>query len=337
MADKTADEIYGEYLGKIDDIWKEGKEDLQKLMKGKQVKKALGLAAGKAISSTEAGKMSKQQLRGIMADIGSGIKDLGKETVHHVEQLGWTAEQLAGMVERVGWQQRIVDDVTASVSDRLSHIFDVQYGSIADYDKHMDRLWGFEKEKVLDAFRDEIREQADKLIDEKISIAAWQETMKETIDKHHVSIFETARKEYGGEGDLSKEQLSWLHKEIAEEKKYLKGFRQDIDAGDLVNTSPDAIRARADLYAGKGNTLYQAGKNAAFEGQEVLIYWTLGIPMTDHCHDCPELADGSPYTPETLPTFPGSGDTACLTSCCCSLTYEFKNDDGESEFEGEIL
>lgn len=337
MADKTADEIYDEYLDKIDGVWKSGKKDLQKLMKGGQVKKALGLAAGKAISSTEAGKLSKQQLKGIMAEIGGGIKELGKDTVHHVEQLGWTAEQLAGMVERVGWQQNIVDDVTASVGDRLSHIFDVQYGSVEDYTKHMDRLWGFEKDKVLGAFKDEIQAHAEQLIDGKIDVAAWEGLMGDTIRNHHESIFETARLEYGGKDDLTKEQLSWLHKEIAEEQKYLSGFRSDIEAGDLVNVSPDAIRARADLYTGKGNNLYQTGKNAAFAGQEVLIWWELGIPMTDHCFSCPELAAGSPYTPETLPTFPGAGDTECLTNCYCSLTYEFKNEDGDSEFEGEIL
>lgn len=336
MADKTADDVYDEYLGKIDGVWKEGKEDLQKLMKGKQVKKALGLAAGKAISSAEAGKLSRQQLKGIMAGIGDGIKELGKETVYHVEQLGWTAEQLAGMVERVGWQQNIVDNVTDTVEARLNHIFDVQYGSLADYEKHMDRLWGTQKKEVLGVFRDEIGAHVKDLVAGRTSIDQWADGMAQSIQDNHSSIFEAAKAEYGG-GELSKEQLSWLHKEIAEEQKYLEGFRADIEAGGLVDTSPEAIRARADLYAGKGNTMYQAGKNAAFEGQDVLIWWELGIPMTDHCQDCPDLAAGSPYTAETLPTFPGAGDTDCLSSCYCVLTYEYKNADGDSEFEGEIL
>ena len=49
----------------------------------------------------------------------------------------------------------------------------------------------------------------------------------------------------------------------------------------------------------------------------MLIYWTLH--PAEHCVNCLELAAGSPYTKETLPTFPKRGDTQCLTNCKCTL------------------
>ena len=49
------------------------------------------------------------------------------------------------------------------------------------------------------------------------------------------------------------------------------------------------------------------------------IFWKLG--SCDHCVDCPAIAASGPYTRHTLPTYPGQGQTACRTNCCCFLTF----------------
>jgi len=326
------------YIDKVDKVWRDSKKELQAMMRGKQSKAALGLLASKTITADEAANLSRQQLKTIMVSVKDGISELSAETVKHAEILGWEAQQLAGLVERVGWQKKLADDVTKSVYDRLSNVFDAKYGSLKEYEQCMDRMWGSKKANLLDAFKDEIAGHVDGLVSGDLTSAAWERVMADTFAKQHEGIYTAARIEYGGAEDLTKENLNWLHKEIAEEQKYLKNFRADIDAADLANVSLDAIRARADLYAGKGNTLYQAGKTSAFEGQEVEIYWELGLPITEHCDDCPDLAANSPYTAETLPCFPGDGNTTCMTNCYCSLQYIGKNANGDIEFEeGEII
>jgi len=58
------------------------------------------------------------------------------------------------------------------------------------------------------------------------------------------------------------------------------------------------------------------------------IYWKLGTPKTEHCPDCLDIAAGSPYTKETLPTTPGAGHTRCLTRCYCSLDFPLTRVEG---------
>ena len=58
-----------------------------------------------------------------------------------------TAEQLRTAVEKEDWQEKIVDDPTKSVEERMCHIFDARYGSLADYEKYQDRLWDYKKEE----------------------------------------------------------------------------------------------------------------------------------------------------------------------------------------------
>jgi len=43
--------------------------------------------------------------------------------------------------------------------------------------------------------------------------------------------------------------------------------------------------------------------------------------VVSNCDDCPVINIGSPYTKETLPTWPRNGDTLCRQNCCCFLEY----------------
>lgn len=121
-----------------------------------------------------------------------------------------------------------------------------------------------------------------------------------------------------------------LDKEFAEhvmdgEKSFLDSFVQDIKDGRYNVTTPDGkttldeqkIAARAGLYAGRlTGTANQAWIGAL--DAETLIYWVLG-GNENHCGACPELAEGGPYTPATLPTVPGANETPCLFYCYCHL------------------
>lgn len=112
---------------------------------------------------------------------------------------------------------------------------------------------------------------------------------------------------------------------IDSEKPYLAAFVQDIKDGRYNVTTPDGratldeekIAARSGMYAGRmAGTANEAWVRAA--DPDTLIYWVLGA-NEDHCAACPELASGSPYTAENLPTYPGANETPCLFHCKCHL------------------
>lgn len=104
--------------------------------------------------------------------------------------------------------------------------------------------------------------------------------------------------------------------------KYIEVLASDsltaAEAFDAVDALADSMGARVGMYSVQ---LWGAGhKGFADEmaAGEQLLEWvvTSGRP----CSDCPELERGSPYGPDNpLPTFPGAGDTECLTNCLCLL------------------
>ena len=108
---------------------------------------------------------------------------------------------------------------------------------------------------------------------------------------------------------------------MAEQEPYLAGFAADIAAGRYTAEDGaamvDSMAQRAGLYA---DVLVGTANEAWAEMQDgdTKILWILG-GNEDHCPDCPDLAEGSPYTRDTLPCYPGDGSTECLGNCLCTL------------------
>ncbi len=136
----------------------------------------------------------------------------------------------------------------------------------------------------------------------------------------------------GGVGPRFAEELA--RRVIREERGFLRGMVADAAAGRYRRggeflKGAQARQARASLYAlklsGTANAAWVAGVSER-QGP-VLFTWQLG--GTDHCSDCPDLAAGSPYTEEGLPSFPGDGGSECLTRCACELVTEA----GDSGFQ----
>lgn len=104
---------------------------------------------------------------------------------------------------------------------------------------------------------------------------------------------------------------------------YLEGFAADIASGAI---SEAQAAARANLWAGLSWSAFQTGKGMAAgaearrTGATVSITWDCDGDERS-CADCTSLAAGSPYTPDSLPTVPGS-DVQCNGACRCSLRYE---------------
>ena len=77
----------------------------------------------------------------------------------------------------------------------------------------------------------------------------------------------------------------------------------------------EALRSSVTRYAEPSWGAGWNGYGDALKDKNILMIWVLGDAQ--HCSDCVELADGSPYA--ELPTWPGMGDTQCLDRCKCTV------------------
>lgn len=100
---------------------------------------------------------------------------------------------------------------------------------------------------------------------------------------------------------------------------HLDAFVSDLQGerylGEDGSWDADAIGRRAEMYLGRivgtGNEAYGLTIDP-----ETMIEWLLS--NAENCADCPEIAAGSPYRAEEMPTWPGMCDTACRFNCRCS-------------------
>jgi hypothetical protein len=122
-------------------------------------------------------------------------------------------------------------------------------------------------------------------------------------------------------GDTAPEEAD--DREFAEqvidgESEFLHAFVRDIAEGRYQDADGEwrlaGLQRRAGMYSDKiRGTAQEAWGLALPEG--TLFFWHLNDAA--HCLDCPELEENSPYTIDTIPTWPGKGETECRTSCRC--------------------
>lgn len=112
------------------------------------------------------------------------------------------------------------------------------------------------------------------------------------------------------------EELVSLASLVETELDYLGGFVKAHEAMD-----PDR---RARQYGAGASAAFYRGWLAMLP-PNARIWWELSV--AEHCQDCLDFADGSPYrkpglTPNPLPTLPGNGDSRCLGNCKCKLVAD---------------
>jgi hypothetical protein len=85
---------------------------------------------------------------------------------------------------------------------------------------------------------------------------------------------------------------------------------------------PGSLDPRTDLYVGRmrGSANEAFAKGSFEDDPKAEFVWQLG--SEDSCEDCPEKAADSPYTEDTLYSYPGDGDTECLGNCKCILVRQ---------------
>jgi hypothetical protein len=190
------------------------------------------------------------------------------------------------------------------------------------------------KQSTFDSHTAEVQQRmhdlADQLESGDITSDQWADAMDSALLDGHTAAYTLGRQRSGVSGDQNAddEHAGLAAKES--QSTFLNSFLQDIDGGKYTGEDgaldANAIKNRASQYLGA----MRGTANVAFVDHSVddaEFTWELGA-TEDHCEDCPQMADLSPYSKGTLWTTPGAGDTDCLGNCTCSLV----RDDGTKGF-----
>lgn len=168
----------------------------------------------------------------------------------------------------------------------------------------------------------ELHRLTDKLAKGEITADEWADRFDAVLLEGHTQAQVLGRRLAG---DATAESLNDLLVAITakdREAQYLARFLRDIKDG-LLNDVQGKLKAnkvknRQNLYLGR----MRGTANKAFVTHTPTdldwFAWRLG-GRENHCSICPTLAAQSPWSKDTLWTFPGEGDTPCLGHCKCFL------------------
>lgn len=170
-----------------------------------------------------------------------------------------------------------------------------------------------------------------------LAAGAWSATtfgdrMLETLTNAHARAAYLGRFRAGDTTPPDQDDRRFADLVMREEDEFLGNFEEDLQGGRYLDEhgylKADRVQARALMYLGRVAGTANETWALTSSGD---IWWRLGQPETNHCTDCPALAQGSPYTAQSLPTSPRANQTACLINCLCFL----ETSDGQRSFAPE--
>lgn len=176
---------------------------------------------------------------------------------------------------------------------------------------------------MLRARRSEILEITTRLANMAITAQDWADAFNLVLYSGHGMSWMMGRQRAG---DLTPETIDDLMAGIAAKDRQNEFLNNFLDA--LIDKDAryfdeegllkiNSVMNRADLYVGAmRGTANEAWVSTSSDEEEFI--WHLG-GNEKHCNDCPRIAALSPFTKDTLFTYPCDGDTDCLGRCLCWL------------------
>lgn len=146
----------------------------------------------------------------------------------------------------------------------------------------------------ISAANERVAAYAHAMVNDAANVSEWQTAMQVELKNAYIQLAELGK---GGRDLMTAQDWGRIGGDLADQYKYLRGFADEIAAGDLTEGQ---ILARVNMYG-------EATKEA---------YWDTWQSVNDSGNH-PDL--------ELLTQTPGDGGTQCLTNCNCNLTTE---DDG---------
>jgi hypothetical protein len=157
-----------------------------------------------------------------------------------------------------------------------------------------------------------------------LSPADWRAAMRAELRDEYIRQYLVGR---GGRAQMTASDWGRVGGMLRDQYRYLDNFTEEIAAGRL---SEAQIAARSGMYFNSSREAFERAQNIAHKAAGFgYVRWVV-MPMAEHCEDCLAFqAQGwQPVDPPPFgAAYPGSGHTACLTNCKCTLEYS-KHGDG---------
>jgi len=142
----------------------------------------------------------------------------------------------------------------------------------------------------------------------------WGDIVEESVRAAHA----TGMQAWGGKILRPEEAQAQVDAFVAKQRRFASRFALDVSQGYPQLPGKMPIGARTTLYEKSLDGAFNLG-TLSNSPDGVIITWMLGA--ADHCFECPVISLNSPYTRESLPTWPGAGVTPCRSRCACWLEY----------------
>lgn len=177
-------------------------------------------------------------------------------------------------------------------------------------------------QELLDQSRttgqDEVTRLAGLLAGGQIDPADWRLRMRGEIKAEAIRQYLLGR---GGRAQMTHSDWGRVGGIISDQYRYLdrneSSFYAQVLAGEL---NEGTIAHRSRMYINSTREAYERALIARLRGSPFdEERWFLGA--AEHCTDCSDLAARGWVPKGSLGTVPGAGQTACLTSCQCTLRY----------------
>lgn len=154
-------------------------------------------------------------------------------------------------------------------------------------------------------------------------ITKFVDDATEALLPHHINAAHLGRLRAGGTGAINASDIQIGTANAASQQEFLRKLAADIQSGSLSDAELSVrLRLFGQRIAGTANQSWVRALP-----QDASLAWNDEDDASE-CEDCHRLARGGPYTPETIPTLPGLGETTCRTNCRCFITTS----DGETSF-----
>lgn len=195
------------------------------------------------------------------------------------------------------------------------------------------------KKKVIGDYIKIKKDYHDKLIGNMQLLMAGRITKAEylTMQKEAMKLAFTEAYANGkvfGQGHyngLDETERRFVGYQVKREMDYMSKFADDI----ITGSGKMPYVRRMGMYSDSLDAMFGFGR-LVYMPEEAKILWNLG--ETDkHCLDCIVFNAKNPYTKKSLPGYPKSGASRCLSNCKCSLLYLYTNTMNSGDYDTFIV
>jgi len=204
------------------------------------------------------------------------------------------------------------------------------YQALANYDdwksakKYQASVAKSKLDELKSQFRAELLNAVKGFKDKRYTGEGMKSISKGAFDKAYAEAYALGLRaagltqlEIGGTLTMDQHDKDWMKSSLSHERRYWNEFVTSVITGSIdAAWRRFTVEQRIEFYVRTLDHVYETARVVGHPHHSIM-YWKLN--PAEHCQSCLFLATASPFTRETLPCTPRSGQTQCLANCKCEL------------------